>query len=154
MVEITPDCDPTMEFQSSGGKILLKKMDDYVIWTENTDPVISLSDDEVVFAGFGVVAPEYNWNDYKNIDVKGKTVVVLVNDPGLVTGDTGLFKGKSMTYYGRWTYKYEEAARQGAEGVIIIHETTGAGYPWNVVLNGALVPDLYLVPKDKYESIL
>jgi Zn-dependent M28 family amino/carboxypeptidase len=135
MVEITPDCDPTMEFQSSGGKILLKKMDDYVIWTENTDPVISLSDDEVVFAGFGVVAPEYNWNDYEGCDVKGKVVLVMVNDPGYGSGDSTLFKGNTMTYYGRWTYKFEEAARQGAKACLVIHNTKAASYPFSLVQN-------------------
>jgi len=113
---------------------------------------IKLENSELIFAGYGIVAPEYNWNDYKNIDVEGKTVVVLVNDPGFVTKDNGFFKGRTMTYYGRWTYKYEEAARQGADGVLIIHQTEPAGYPWNVVRNGALIPDLHLVPNDNYSS--
>jgi Zn-dependent M28 family amino/carboxypeptidase len=136
MVEITPDCDPTMEVQSSRGKFLLKKMDDYVIRTENTDPLISLSNDEVVFAGFGIVAPEYNWNDYAGCDVKGKVVLVMVNDPGYGSGDSTLFKGNTMTYYGRWTYKFEEAARQGAKACLVIHNTKAASYPFSVVQNG------------------
>ncbi len=135
MVEITPDCDPTMEVQSSRGKFLLKKMDDYVIWTANTDPVISLSNDEVVFAGFGIVAPEYNWNDYAGCDVRGKVVLVMVNDPGYGSGDSTLFKGNTMTYYGRWTYKFEEAARQGAKACLVIHNTKAASYPFSVVQN-------------------
>jgi len=135
MVEITPDCDPTMEVQSSRGKFLLKKMDDYVIWTENTDPVISLANDEVVFAGFGIVAPEYNWNDYAGCDVRGKVVLVMVNDPGYGSGDSTLFKGNTMTYYGRWTYKFEEAARQGAKACLVIHNTKEASYPFSVVQN-------------------
>jgi len=135
MVEITPDCDPTMEVQSSRGKIHLKKMDDYVMWTENTDPVIALDDDEVVFAGFGIVAPEYNWNDYAGSNVKGKVVLVMVNDPGYESGDSTLFKGNTMTYYGRWTYKFEEAARQGAKACLIIHNTKAASYPFSVVQN-------------------
>jgi Zn-dependent M28 family amino/carboxypeptidase len=135
MVEITPDCDPTMEVQSSRGKFLLKKMDDYVIWTENTDPVISLSSDEVVFAGFGIVAPEYNWNDYAGCDVKGKVVLVMVNDPGYDSGDSTLFKGNTMTYYGRWTYKFEEAARQGAKACLVIHNIKSASYPFSLVQN-------------------
>jgi Zn-dependent M28 family amino/carboxypeptidase len=135
MVEITPDCDPTMEVQSSRGKFLLKKMDDYVIWTENTDPLISLSSDEVVFAGFGIVAPEYNWNDYAGSDVRGKVVLVMVNDPGYGSGDSTLFKGNTMTYYGRWTYKFEEAARQGAKACLVIHNTKAASYPFSVVQN-------------------
>jgi len=135
MVEITPDCDPTMEVQSSRGKFLLKKMDDYVIWTENTDPLISLSSDEVVFAGFGIVAPEYNWNDYAGSDVRGKVVLVMVNDPGYGSGDSTLFKGNTMTYYGRWTYKFEEAARQGAKACLVIHNTKAASYPFSIVQN-------------------
>ena len=136
MVEITSDCDPTMEVQSPRGKFLLKKMDDYVIRTENTDPVISLSSDEVVFAGFGIVAPEYNWNEYAGGDVKGKVVLVMVNDPGYGSGDSTLFKGNTMTYYGRWTYKFEEAARQGAKACLVIHNTKAASYPFSVVQNG------------------
>ena len=136
MVEITSDCDPTMEVQSPRGKFLLKKMNDYVIRTENTDPLISLSSDEVVFAGFGIVAPEYNWNDYAGCDVKGKVVLVMVNDPGYGSGDSTLFKGNTMTYYGRWTYKFEEAARQGAKACLVIHNTKAASYPFSVVQNG------------------
>jgi Zn-dependent M28 family amino/carboxypeptidase len=136
MVEITSDCDPTMEVQSLRGKFLLKKMDDYVIRTENTDPLISLSNDEVIFAGFGIVAPEYNWNDYAGYDVKGKVVLVMVNDPGYGSGDSTLFKGNTETYYGRWTYKFEEAARQGAKACLVIHNTKAASYPFSVVQNG------------------
>ena len=77
-----------------------------------------------------MVAPEYNWNDYAGLDVKGKVVLILVNDPGFNSGDTTLFKGKTMTYYGRWTYKFEEAARQGAKGCLIIHNTQAASYPF------------------------
>lgn len=135
MVEITPSCDPTMKVQSAKGNFTLKNMDDYVIWTENTDSVISLNNDEVVFAGFGVVAPEYNWNDYAGLDVKGKVVLVMVNDPGFSSGDTTMFKGREMTYYGRWTYKFEEAARQGAKGCLIVHNEKAASYPFSVVQN-------------------
>jgi Zn-dependent M28 family amino/carboxypeptidase len=105
---------------------------------------VELKDSDLVFAGYGVIAPEYQWNDYGGLDVKGKTVVVLVNDPGL--GDAGLFKGKAMTYYGRWTYKYEEAARQGAAGCLIVHDTDGAGYPWQVVVNSWTGPQFSLPP--------
>ncbi len=94
-----------------------------------------LKNSELVFVGYGVNAPEYNWNDYKDLDVKGKTVVILVNDPGFATQDPALFTGNAMTYYGRWTYKYEEASRQGAAGAIIIHETAPASYGWSVVKN-------------------
>ncbi len=95
----------------------------------------SLTDSELIFVGYGINAPEYNWNDYAGLDVKGKTVVMLVNDPGFASKDPNLFQGNAMTYYGRWTYKYEEAARQGAEAVFIVHETMPAGYGWGVVEN-------------------
>lgn len=110
--------------------------DQAVIWTkrQNTDHV-SFDPTEVVFVGYGAVAPEYGWDDYAGQDVTGKTVVILVNDPGFATGDPALFNGKSMTYYGRWTYKFEEAARQGATAAIIVHETEPASYGWDVVAN-------------------
>ena len=123
MVEITPDADPQMKVESSRGSFELQRPADYVLSTENTDSVVSLDRDELIFAGYGVVAPEYNWNDYAGINVKGKVVLVMVNDPGFGTTDTSIFKGKTMTYYGRWTYKYEEAARQGAKACLIIHNT-------------------------------
>ena len=104
-----------------------------VFWTKRLDSSVSVSDAELVFVGYGVNAPEYGWNDYEGLDVKGKTVVMLVNDPGFATKDANLFNGNAMTYYGRWTYKYEEAARQGAAAVLVIHETEPASYPWEVV---------------------
>lgn len=104
-----------------------------VYWTKRLDPSISIKDSEFVFVGYGVVAPEFGWNDYEGLDVKGKTVVMLVNDPGFATQDEKLFKGNSMTYYGRWTYKYEEAGRQGAAAALVIHETAPASYGWDVV---------------------
>jgi Zn-dependent M28 family amino/carboxypeptidase len=105
---------------------------------------IRIDNSDMVFVGYGINAPEWNWNDYDGIDVKGKTVVMLINDPGYATGDSSLFTGKSMTYYGRWTYKYEEAARQGAKAALIIHETGAAGYPWAVVQNSWSGPQFYL----------
>tara|TARA_R110000868_G_scaffold73955_1_gene214021 strand:+ start:3719 stop:5341 length:1623 start_codon:yes stop_codon:yes gene_type:complete len=133
MVEITGT--PSEKMTISGGKkpIELTYLEDFVALTQKATPEVSLEKSELVFAGYGIVAPEYNWNDYEGIDWKGKTAVVLVNDPGFKSGDSTLFKGNAMTYYGRWTYKYEEAARQGAAGVIIIHETEPASYGWNVV---------------------
>jgi Zn-dependent M28 family amino/carboxypeptidase len=106
---------------------------DFTARTKQLQPLIDVRNSEVVFVGYGINAPEYNWNDYKNIDVTGKTVVVLVNDPGFATQNDALFTGNAMTYYGRWTYKYEEAARQGAAAVFIVHETAPAAYPWGVV---------------------
>jgi Zn-dependent M28 family amino/carboxypeptidase len=102
----------------------------------------------MIFVGYGIVAPEYQWNDYEGIDVTGKTVVMLVNDPGFATKDPELFNGRAMTYYGRWTYKYEEAARQGAACAIIIHETEPAAYGWGVVKNGWTGPNFSLVTDD------
>ncbi|WP_440957962.1 M28 family metallopeptidase [Oceanicaulis sp. LC35] len=106
---------------------------DVVYWSQNPEEQVSLEDSELVFVGYGVVAPEYGWNDYEGVDVTGKTVVILINDPGFADPDSGLFNGSAMTYYGRWTYKYEEAARQGAEGAIIVHQTAPAAYPWGTV---------------------
>lgn len=109
---------------------------DSVIWTKRQNATeLSFDPSDVVFVGYGAVAPEYGWNDYDNQDYTGKTVVMLVNDPGFATQDPDLFKGKAMTYYGRWTYKYEEAARQGATAAIVIHETEPASYGWDVVAN-------------------
>jgi len=122
--------------------------DEFVAWTLRVVDKSSLADSEMVFVGYGIVAPEYNWNDYEGLDVRGKTVVILVNDPGYATEDPELFNGRSMTYYGRWTYKYEEAARQGAAGALIIHETEPAAYPWSVVKNGWTSPQFNLVTED------
>jgi len=108
---------------------------DMVMGSSRITDFAELKDSELVFVGYGVNAPEYNWNDYQGLDVKGKTVVMLVNDPGFATKDPELFNGNAMTYYGRWTYKYEEASRQGAQGAIIIHETAAASYGWSVVEN-------------------
>ena len=108
----------------------------WVTGTRTGQETVEVADSELVFVGYGVVAPEENWNDYAGLDVKGKTVVMLINDPGFHVDDPDLFGGKRMTYYGRWTYKFEEAARQGATGAIIIHDTAGAAYGWGVVENG------------------
>jgi Zn-dependent M28 family amino/carboxypeptidase len=110
--------------------------DDMIIGSLDGSASVAIADSPIVFAGYGVNAPEYQWNDYAGLDVKGKTVVVLVNDPGWGSHDDKLFKGRALTYYGRWTYKYEEAARQGAAACLIVHDTAGAGYPWDVVVNG------------------
>jgi len=132
MVNIQATAAPEMLVKSAKGNFTLKAYDDYIMWTDKTDSVINLNNNELVFAGYGVVAPEYNWNDYEGLDVKGKVVMVMVNDPGFWSGDTTLFKGKTMTYYGRWTYKFEEAARQGAKGCLIVHNTKAASYPFSV----------------------
>ena len=120
---------------------------DVVYGTTRQLDSVSIENSDLVFVGYGVNAPEYGWNDYK-VDVKGKTVVMLINDPGFELQSTE-FNGRAMTYYGRWTYKFEEAARQGAAGVLIIHETAPASYPWGVVENGWSGEQLNLTFKDK-----
>uniref|UniRef100_A0A486XMY6 Peptidase n=1 Tax=Rheinheimera sp. BAL341 TaxID=1708203 RepID=A0A486XMY6_9GAMM len=111
--------------------------DEMTAWTTQVTEQVDVTDSEMVFVGYGIVAPEYDWNDYEGLDVKGKTVVMFVNDPGFATQDPALFNGNAMTYYGRWTYKYEEAARQGAAMALIIHETDAASYGWGVVAHGS-----------------
>jgi Zn-dependent M28 family amino/carboxypeptidase len=132
LVEINGHPSATMEL-SGDQPISLTWRDQYVAFTQRPEKEIQLSESELVFCGYGIVAPEYGWNDYEGLDMKGKTALVLVNDPGLGSEDSTFFKGSTMTYYGRWTYKYEEAARQGAAAIMIIHETNMAGYPWAVV---------------------
>jgi len=133
MVEITGEQSEVMTVTGNGQPMTFNTNEDVVVYTERAEEEIGIKESELVFAGYGIVAPEYGWNDYEGLDIKGKTVIVLVNDPGFGSGDSTLFKGDQMTYYGRWTYKYEEAARQGAAGVLIVHETVPAGYPWLVV---------------------
>jgi Zn-dependent M28 family amino/carboxypeptidase len=133
LVALTADHNMTLTVQGKGKTTSLKYGDQFVAFTSRVVERTGLQNSDLVFAGYGIVAPEYGWNDFAGTNVKGKTIVVLVNDPGFATGDTTLFRGHTMTYYGRWTYKYEEAARQGAAGVLIVHETAPAGYPWEVV---------------------
>ncbi|PUZ25474.1 peptidase M28 [Chitinophaga parva] len=150
MVEVNTKPDGPLVIKGAKGSVSLKYLDDYVATTRRIDTTVSADNSGIVFAGFGIVAPEYKWNDYEGLDVKGKTVMVLVNDPGFT--DSTLFKGHTMTYYGRWTYKYEEAARQGATGVIIVHETAPASYPWDVVRGGWSGARLELQAEDNYAS--
>ena len=119
-----------------------------VFWSKRNIKNQKIDSSDLVFVGYGIVAPEYNWNDYEGIDVSGKTVVMLINDPGFDTGRLNLFNGRAMTYYGRWTYKFEEAAKQGAAAAIIIHEEEAAAYPWSVVENSWTGPQLDLQRKD------
>jgi Zn-dependent M28 family amino/carboxypeptidase len=131
--------EPTATLSAGGREMALKFPDDYVAVTRRTQPSVSVTNSDVVFVGYGVVAPEYGWDDYKDVDVRGKTVVMLINDPAVADAadpskpDERMFKGKAMTYYGRWTYKYEEATRKGAAAAIIVHETVPAGYGFEVV---------------------
>ncbi len=149
MVEINATADSLLTVTGSQKEFKLTGFTDYVLWTERTDEAIEWKDEELVFAGFGIVAPEYNWNDYAELDVKGKVVLVLVNDPGFGGSDSTFFKGNTMTYYGRWTYKFEEAARQGAKGCLVIHNTVPAGYGYWVVQNNWNAPHLYLDQRGK-----
>lgn len=122
---------PQATLVGTAGQSELKFKDDYVMWSMRNDSSVSAAGD-MVFVGYGIVAPEYGWDDYKGADVKGKIVVTLVNTPGI--RDTTLFKGKVMTYYGRWTYKIEEAARQGAAGIMMVHTPESATYGWSTVV--------------------
>ena len=131
-----------------------KWRDDVVAWTKHVADGASIENSDLVFAGYGVTAPEYDWDDFKGVDLKGKTIVVLVNDPQIPDPsdaaklDPRTFNGPAMTYYGRWTYKFEEAARRGAAGALIVHETGPAGYPFSVV-QGNLSEKFDLVTPDK-----
>jgi len=148
LVEIEATDMSSLKITGNGVKKEYNFKTDFVALTRRVTDKIEINESELVFAGYGVVAPEYNWNDYADLDVKGKTVLVLVNDPGFGANDSTFFKGNAMTYYGRWTYKYEEAARQGATGIIIVHDTAPASYPWGVVENGWTGPNLYLKSED------
>jgi Zn-dependent M28 family amino/carboxypeptidase len=108
---------------------------DLIVGSLDASAAVDIRDSDIVFAGYGVDAPSYEWNDYDGLDVRGKTVIVLANDPGWGNHDETLFKGRALTYYGRWTYKFEQAARNGAAACLIVHDTDAAGYPWDVVVN-------------------
>ena len=133
LVEIVGTPDSVATVTGAGKSLTMKYRNDFMFLTEHEQPTVEIKNSPLVFAGYGVTAPEYGWDDYAGLDVKGKTVVVLINDPGNEGDDSTMFKGKAMTYYGRWGYKYEEAARHGATGLLIIHDTKPASYPWTVV---------------------
>lgn len=156
MVGITADPSAQLVFtESTAGKELrLAYGDDFVAWSKREQPEVSV-DADLIFVGYGVVAPEYHWDDYKGVDVRGKVLVMLINDPPVPDPndptklDESVFKGKAMTYYGRWTYKYEIAAAKGAAGCLIIHQTEPAGYPWEVVKTSNTGEQFDLVRPDK-----
>jgi Zn-dependent M28 family amino/carboxypeptidase len=131
--------EPEAAFKAGDKEMKLENLKDYVAVSRRYEPQVNVEDSDVVFVGYGVTAPEYGWDDYKGVDVKGKTIVMLINDPAVPSAsspnelDPNAFKGKAMTYYGRWTYKYEEATRRGAAAAVIVHETGPAGYPFEVV---------------------
>ena len=130
---------PTVDLTVKGKKLPVENLKDYVAVSQRYEPLVNIKDSGIVFVGYGVVAPEYGWDDYKDVDVKGKTILMLINDPQIPDPkdpaklDDSMFKGRAMTYYGRWTYKYEIAASKGAAAAVIIHETGPAGYPFEVV---------------------
>jgi Zn-dependent M28 family amino/carboxypeptidase len=133
---------PTGSFTAGGHRITLAFPKDAVALSKRFLPAVAVNDSDMVFVGYGVVAPEYGWDDYKGVDVRGKTLVMLINDPPVVDPkdpsklDDSKFEGRAMTYYGRWTYKFEIAAEKGAAAAIIVHQTEPAAYPWEVVQNG------------------
>ncbi|MFV8783341.1 M28 family metallopeptidase [Microbulbifer sp. SA54] len=147
-IESTP-LEITGEVDGKAYTQTLQPLSDMVAFSQRQVPQSQLENSELVFVGYGIVAPENNWNDYAGLDMTGKTAVILVNDPGYATQDKALFNGNAMTYYGRWSYKFEEAARQGAEGAIIIHETGAAGYPWEVVSGSWSGAQISLAADDK-----
>lgn len=146
LVGITVKGAPTLTFNQGSTTRSLKWRDDFVAWTKHVSTRAALTGSELVFVGYGVEAPEFNWDDFKGVDVAGKTLVMLVNDPPLA--DTSQFGGKRMTYYGRWTYKYEQGMKHRAAGVLIVHETDRAGYPFTVV-QGKVAEQFDLVTPDK-----
>ena len=145
---------PDLQFRGGSGEDLtLHYPVDQVIWTRRQITDASVDNSQLVFVGFGINAPERGWNDYATVDVRGKTVVMLVNDPGYATQDPGLFGGNAMTYYGRWDYKFDEAARQGASSAIIVHDTKPAAYPWSTVSSSWTGPQFDRVLKDKGDDL-
>ncbi|MBI2408575.1 MAG: M28 family peptidase [Gemmatimonadetes bacterium] len=146
LVGITVTNSPSMTFAKGGARATLKWRDDFVAWTKHVSASAALRNSELVFVGYGVEAPEFGWDDFKGVDLKGKTMVVLVNDPPVA--DTALFGGARMTYYGRWTYKYEQGMKHKAAGVLIVHETKEAGYPFAVV-QGKTAEQFDLATPDK-----
>ena len=134
LTELTVTNSPALTLtHSDATSAVLPYKEQSIVFTSRQDKTSKLENSQLVFVGYGVVAPEYGWNDYQGVDMTGKTAVILVNDPGYRKPKGDLFKGQTMTYYGRWTYKFEEAARQGAAGAIVVHEDGAAGYPWEVV---------------------
>jgi Zn-dependent M28 family amino/carboxypeptidase len=125
--------DAALTFVGQNGARPLQFGQDMVIWSEGGAPAAQVQRSDLVFVGYGIVAAEYNWNDYAGADVRGKTVLVLANDPGFASKDPTVFKGGAMSQYGRWSYKIEEAARQGAAGVLLIHDADSLGFGWNLV---------------------
>lgn len=142
---LSADCKPVggkFPVKGSKKKVNLLYPDDLVVWTSRATNRIEIPKAEFVFCGFGIDAPEFGWNDFAGVDVRGKIIIAMVNDPGFY--DPALFQGKNMTYYGRWTYKFEQAQRLGAAGCLVLHNTAAASYGWNVCENGHVGSNLAL----------
>ncbi len=150
LVGTTLTASPGLKLTSADKTIELKYRLDFMAWSLKKYKTVDISDAEVVFAGYGIDAPEYGWNDFKDADVKGKIIIVLVGDPPLA--DKTMFDGKAMTYYGRWSYKFEAGAEKKAAGVLIVHNTDAAGYPWTVVANSWAAEQFDVVRGDKGDS--
>lgn len=148
LVSITTHLPKSVNVDLKNGRFSFMVDDDICLWSPTTRKKVEIANAPLVFMGFGINAPEYNWDDFSDIDVKGKIIVVLVNDPGYYLLDSSLFTGYAMTYYGRWRYKFEEAERQGAIGCIIVHEDGPAGYPWAVAGSKSNTPILYIDSKE------
>ncbi|MEZ5961373.1 MAG: M28 family metallopeptidase [Hyphomonadaceae bacterium] len=133
LVAATLTTPPTLTLAGRDGARNYTYATQFSAWTRRLDPTVDIQNAPLVFVGYGINAPELGWNDYEGVDMRGKIAVILINDPDFETGDDRGFGGRAMTYYGRWTYKFEEAGRQGAAGAIIIHETAPAAYPWAVI---------------------
>jgi Zn-dependent M28 family amino/carboxypeptidase len=146
-IDVVTADSSSMDVRASGkASATLHQSEDVVVWAGSAVPE-SKANGELVFVGYGATAPEYKWDDFKNADVKGKVLLVLVNDPPAPASEPTLFGGKAMTYYGRWTYKFEEAERRGAAGMLIIHTTEEASYPWHTVVSSWTTPQ-YMLPRD------
>jgi Zn-dependent M28 family amino/carboxypeptidase len=158
MIGFTPR--PTAAFHAGGRTIALRFPDDYVAYSRRVQPEIDVHGSDMVFVGYGVRAPEYDWDDFKGTDLRGKTVVILINDPPVPDPadpsrlDSTVFKGNAMTYYGRWTYKYEEASRRGAAAAVIVHETGPAGYPYSVISSSNSREGFDVEPADGNRSVV
>ncbi|HEX8148185.1 MAG TPA: M28 family metallopeptidase [Pyrinomonadaceae bacterium] len=150
--------EPEASFKAGDKEMKLENLKDYVAVSRRYEPQVNVENSDVVFVGYGVTAPEYGWDDYKGLDVRGKTIVMLINDPAVPSPsnpnelDPNVFKGKAMTYYGRWTYKYEEATRRGAAAAVIVHEEKPAGYPFEVVSGSWGRENFDIVSPDKNAS--
>lgn len=160
LVGITASPEMSLEIKGGKNSNTLAYGDEFMAWTKQMVAESGIDESEMIFVGYGVVAPEYDWDDYKGVDVRGKTVVMLVNDPPVpladdsTTLDPTIFGGKAMTYYGRWTYKYEIVAKMGAKACFVIHETKPAGYPWEVVKNSWSGEQFGLESKGENQSLL